>query len=29
MNQNDLTIKTQEVLSNAQMISMRNQNQQI
>ena len=29
MNPNNLTIKTQEVLSNAQMIAMRNQNQQI
>lgn len=29
MNPNNLTIKTQEVISNAQMIAMRNQNQQI
>lgn len=29
MNTNNLTIKTQEVISNAQMMAMRNQNQQI
>lgn len=29
MNANNLTIRTQEVISNAQMIAMRNQNQQI
>ena len=29
MNPNNLTIKTQEVISNAQMLAMRNQNQQL